>query len=136
MRMTRWLLTIVWLLATAGAPAAVVEIDAGPIWNNIDAGNKCPGLCSARGAIKWTGDWRTTMMGRMSVCSCDFAGPGPGRPSPAASLAAANACSVGGTNKCPGCAVSCESGLRPACTPPIDGFATGFCQRDASCRCM
>ena len=147
MRMTRWLLGIACLLLAIGVHAAVVDIEAGPIFNNADAAQKCPGVCSQRGAIKWTGDWRTTVMAQMSVCSCQFAEPKPVRPTPAAPLAGSNrttppaplagsnACSVGGTNKCPGCAVSCESGMRPVCTPPTDGF-TSWCQSDASCRCV
>jgi hypothetical protein len=90
MRMTRWLLGIASLLLAIGVHAAVVDIEAGPISNNMDAGHKCPGICSERGAIKWTGDWRTTVMGQMSVCSCQFAEPKPVRPTPAAPLAGSN----------------------------------------------
>lgn len=55
-------------------------------------------------------------------------------PTMAPPIAGANACSVGGTNKCPGCSVSCGPDQRPVCTSPIDGVA-GMCQRDAWCRC-
>lgn len=45
-----------------------------------------------------------------------------------------NACSVGGTARCPGCSVSCQAQERQVCTPPIEGVG-GVCQRDADCRC-
>lgn len=45
------------------------DIEAGPIWNNADAQNKCPGLCFGHG-LSWSGQWRTTVQGQMSVCEC------------------------------------------------------------------
>jgi hypothetical protein len=46
----------------------VVEvIEAGPIWSQSDAEKKCPEVAKAHGAT-WTGQWRTTVLGRMSVC--------------------------------------------------------------------
>ncbi|MBO6856057.1 MULTISPECIES: mannan-binding lectin [Stappiaceae] len=45
------------------------EIQAGPIWNNADAQGKCPGICFGNG-LSWSGQWRTTVQGRMSVCDC------------------------------------------------------------------
>ena len=42
-------------------------VEAGPIWNDIDAKMKCPRAASAAGA-KWTGQWWTTVPGQMSVC--------------------------------------------------------------------
>ncbi|MEZ0244269.1 MAG: mannan-binding lectin [Sphingomonas sp.] len=43
------------------------EFEVGPIWNQSDAENKCRGKASElRG--EWTGQWRTTESGRMSVC--------------------------------------------------------------------
>ncbi|MCP4383896.1 MAG: lectin MVL [Hyphomicrobiales bacterium] len=47
------------------------EIDAGPIWNNMDAQGKCPGVCSGAGGT-WDGNWRTTVPGQQSVCSCNL----------------------------------------------------------------
>ncbi|GAB4536229.1 MAG: hypothetical protein Tsb0019_37640 [Roseibium sp.] len=44
-------------------------IEAGPIWNNADAQAKCPGVCYGNG-LSWSGQWRTTVPGRMSVCDC------------------------------------------------------------------
>ena len=50
-------------------PARAVE--AGPIWNQQDAGKKCPVAAAAvRG--KWTGHWWTTVQGQMSVCQIDL----------------------------------------------------------------
>lgn len=43
------------------------DVEAGPIWNQADAEVKCPRIAAeARG--RWTGQWRTTEVGRMSVC--------------------------------------------------------------------
>jgi rubredoxin len=42
-------------------------VDAGPIWNQIDAQSKCPKAAKAIGA-EWTGQWWTTKPGQMSVC--------------------------------------------------------------------
>jgi len=61
--------------------------------------------------------------------------PGYAAPQAPPALATPNACSVGGTAKCPGCPISCNPGEHPVCTPPFDGV-TMFCQRDASCRCV
>jgi hypothetical protein len=130
----RWIVFACAVAMSLAARAAVVEIEAGPLWNNMDAQNKCPNVCSQRGAEKWTGEWRTTQMGRMSVCSCDFRGPGPQGGSRPGAVAVQNACSVGGTAKCPGCSVSCEPGRAPVCSPPVEGFNVS-CMRDASCRC-
>ena len=42
-------------------------VDAGPIWNQIDADRKCPQVAKSAGG-KWTGQWKTTRPGQMSVC--------------------------------------------------------------------
>ncbi len=55
-------------LATAGMAG---DIDAGPIWSNLDAQNKCPGVCSSAGRT-WNGNWTTTAPGQSSVCKCDI----------------------------------------------------------------
>jgi hypothetical protein len=48
-------------------PMRTTELNAGPIWNQHDAERKCPAVADrARG--EWTGRWRTTEIGRMSVC--------------------------------------------------------------------
>ena len=31
------------------------EVQAGPIWNNMDAQNKCPGVCQQNGNARWNG---------------------------------------------------------------------------------
>ena len=41
--------------------------EAGPIWNDFDANRKCPDVARKAGG-KWTGQWKTTQPGRMSVC--------------------------------------------------------------------
>ena len=51
----------------AEAPAGLREVEAGPIWNNADATQKCPAVCAPQA---WTGAWRTTITGQMSVCTC------------------------------------------------------------------
>lgn len=43
------------------------DVEAGPIWNNDDARRKCPAVCAP---APWTGQWRTVVSGRQSVCSC------------------------------------------------------------------
>lgn len=72
------------LLATPPEPAPaaprVRNVEAGPLWNNGDAQNKCPTVC---GSSRWTGHWFTTVPARMSVCVCEEAVPqavGPRRP--------------------------------------------------------
>ncbi len=42
-------------------------LEAGPIWNQFDAERKCPDVARRAGA-KWTGQWKTTRPGQMSVC--------------------------------------------------------------------
>lgn len=45
----------------------VEEREAGPIWNQGDANAKCAALARRENA-EWTGQWRTTQVGVMSVC--------------------------------------------------------------------
>ena len=45
----------------------VGEREAGPIFNQADANLKCPALAKRENA-EWTGQWRTTQFGVMSVC--------------------------------------------------------------------
>lgn len=42
-------------------------IEAGPIWNQADAEIKCPKVAKENNGI-WTGQWWTTIEGKMSVC--------------------------------------------------------------------
>lgn len=66
------------LMAAVAAPAAAIDRNAGPIWNNADAGRKCPGVCAP---MRWNGQWRTVQTGRMSVCGCvPRAAPPPASP--------------------------------------------------------
>lgn len=55
----------------AAAKHGVREVEVGSIWNQMDADRKCPKAARDAGGI-WTGDWRTTRPGQMSVC--DVAG--------------------------------------------------------------
>ena len=65
------------LLAAAALPFAAlaqstkVEVEAGPIWSQADAERKCPEVAKAQGGV-WTGAWRTTVPGQMSVCQLRF----------------------------------------------------------------
>jgi len=47
------------------------NINAGPIWNQQDAQRKCPAVAASHGG-EWTGQWRTTIQGKMSVCEIRF----------------------------------------------------------------
>lgn len=53
--------------ARGSSPPPAQERQAGPLRNNGDANSKCPRVCAP---ITWNGQWRTTVPGRMSVCSC------------------------------------------------------------------
>nr|WP_254305725.1 mannan-binding lectin [Sphingopyxis sp. BSNA05] len=47
------------------------DVNAGPIWNQQDARRKCPAVAASQGG-EWTGQWRTTVQGKMSVCEIRF----------------------------------------------------------------
>ncbi|ASP38469.1 hypothetical protein CHH28_07190 [Bacterioplanes sanyensis] len=49
---------------------AYIGLEAGPIWDNSDARNKCPSTCG-RACLQWSGQWRTTEPGKQSVCGCN-----------------------------------------------------------------
>ena len=55
--------------------ASAQEIEAGPIWNQADAQTEVSG---GLWAARLVGGWRTTQVGRMSVCACGPARPAPG----------------------------------------------------------
>lgn len=57
----------VLLLLSAPAVAKVHSIEVGPIWNQMDAEQKCPKAAHKAGGT-WTGQWRTTRPGQMSEC--------------------------------------------------------------------
>jgi arylsulfatase A-like enzyme len=66
-------LFVVLLLSVIGAADLALAqvcaaIEAGPLWNQSDAQNKCPQTCQQYGS--WNGQWRTTVQSRMSVCEC------------------------------------------------------------------
>jgi hypothetical protein len=48
-------------------PSGKFSVEAGPIHAQIEAQMKCPRAVGAVGG-KWTGEWWTTQIGRMSVC--------------------------------------------------------------------
>ena len=43
------------------------SVEVGPIWNQMDANQKCPAAAQREGG-QWTGQWRTIRPGMMSVC--------------------------------------------------------------------
>lgn len=47
------------------------NVNAGPIWSREDAKIKCPVVAASQGG-EWTGEWRTTVQGKMSVCEIRF----------------------------------------------------------------
>ena len=51
----------------------VIDVLAGPIWNNEDAKKKCPIVCASYGG-EWNGQWTTPSesTGKMSICGCKF----------------------------------------------------------------
>jgi hypothetical protein len=55
------------LPSAALAQSRTVDVEAGPIWSQSDAGKKCPEIATKNGGT-WNGQWRTTVPGRMSVC--------------------------------------------------------------------
>ena len=48
------------------------DLEAGSIWSQEDAKNKCPNACANNGG--WNGEWTTTQPGIMSVCGCNTCG--------------------------------------------------------------
>ena len=55
------------------AQSSVITVEAGPIWNQMDAEKKCPQVARANGGT-WNGQWRTTIPGTMSVCEVRLRG--------------------------------------------------------------
>jgi hypothetical protein len=53
--------------AVAKKAGEIRTIEVGPIWNQMDADRKCPAAARKNGGV-WTGQWRTTVPGQMSVC--------------------------------------------------------------------
>ncbi len=65
-----------FLICGFSGVAAAETVEAGPIWNNGDANNKCPAVCGKRNE-HWNGVWRTTIPNKMSVCNCEPIKPPP-----------------------------------------------------------
>src|SRR5438094_96943 len=69
MKNKSWVLAMVVFATALPRLAAAEDVNAGPIWNQADANNKCPNVCKP--PAKWNGQWRTTVPNKMSVCSCE-----------------------------------------------------------------
>jgi len=107
--------------------------EAGPLFSQFDAQNKCPGVCQQGGGGSWDGNWKTTQPGRMSVCSCMGSGalPGPG---------GGASCNTRARGGCAGCSVQCGPGQRASCqegTTADDWMRNGdtSCVANALCAC-
>lgn len=77
----------------ARSAAAARDVEAGPIFSQAQAQDRCPAVCAPQ---RWTGHWRTTVPGRMSVCNCTLGEPAPvagtpSRPAPAGPVPIADA---------------------------------------------
>ena len=53
------------------------DVEVGPLWSQGDAENKCRAK-AAELRVEWTGQWHTTVPGRMSVCQMRRSGGGGG----------------------------------------------------------
>ena len=114
----------------------VINIDAGPIWNNNDSQGKCPRVCGNNGRV-WTGDWRTVGFNK-SVCARALPGHGP-LPAQPAAWGPGSSCSAPANHQCGGCSVSCPAGKQAHCTAGDRGIFTSpensICPRAAVCEC-
>jgi hypothetical protein len=52
-------------LPTAGP--VTFDVDAGPIWHQAHAQQRCPSVCAP---AQWNGQWRTVVAGQRSLCGC------------------------------------------------------------------
>lgn len=52
-----------------GRAQQIGDVNAGPIYDNNQAGQLCPSVCETAGG-QWNGQWTTTAPGVMSVCGC------------------------------------------------------------------
>lgn len=102
------------------------EHKAGPIFNDADAQKKCPQVC---GSSPWSGLWRTTVWGTMSVCSCSGGSSGSSFPS-----GRETSCSVPSNEVCAGCQVTCPAGKQASC---MEGeiHADTVCWTNSKCEC-
>ena len=107
--------------------------EAGPLFNNVEAQNKCPNVCQQSGGRSWDGNWKTTQPGRMSVCSCDGQGVAP-------AYGAGASCSARSRGACSGCSVQCAPGQRASCQEGSTwndkvGNGDRGCVTNAQCTC-
>lgn len=117
------------------AQGTVARVDAGPIWNNDDARNKCTNACS-RINMGWNGDWRTTGSNQ-SECDCVAGGNRPDVPH---ASGPGTSCSAPANHQCSGCSISCPPGDKTAhCTQGERGIFTRddetLCPTKAECVC-
>jgi hypothetical protein len=133
---SRLLLSLVFVSFAVGVRAAETnhplpnEIKAGPIWNEGDAAKKCPNVCAHVGK-PWSGLWRTTVWGTMSVCSCGGSSPGILMPA-----GAGTSCSAPANAACGGCSVACPPGKQAVCKEGEDhGVTSPLCWTKAKCEC-
>ncbi len=107
------------------------EIKAGPIWNEGDAQKKCPNVC-AQVHQPWSGLWRTTVWGTMSVCSCGASSGGMPMPG-----GVGTSCSAPANAACGGCSVQCPPGRQALCKEGEDhGVTSPLCWTKATCECQ
>lgn len=67
-----WKTTVEGKMSVCGVTGIpVVTLEAGPIWNQADAEEKCP-IVGFSVDGKWNGQWWTTVEGAMSVCQIDL----------------------------------------------------------------
>jgi FtsP/CotA-like multicopper oxidase with cupredoxin domain len=59
----------VWQDTVALPAGGCNDVDAGPIFDQQQADQTCPGVCAAKGQ-EWNGQWNTTEPGAQSVCGC------------------------------------------------------------------
>jgi hypothetical protein len=64
----------------APAPPKAKDVEAGPIFDQAEAEQKCPTVCKP--PTKWNGRWHTTQAQMMSVCACVEPAPPPPPPPP------------------------------------------------------
>lgn len=63
--------TVVSFSGHASAIRVKFDVNAGPIYNNDQAKQVCPGVCqNLHTGATWSGQWRTTVPGKNSVCGC------------------------------------------------------------------
>lgn len=67
----RAVVLVLAVLALHIQPARADWYVTGPIWNEVDAQEICPDVCSRSG---WDGKWRTVTRGTTSACFCTDGG--------------------------------------------------------------